>query len=134
MTIKYESGFEEIIHTKYLPEFTVHPPCRDYITKHVYTPDLVRTVGGFEYIIEDKGYIYTGEGARKYVDFRTTLNKNQELIFIFQYPNKQLSWKRIRNNGTKMCLCEWAEYNKFRWFSEDNLFLLVKEIKDRQDG
>ena len=134
MTVWYGSKFEQTIHSKYLPEFESQPDCLHYVSYHVYRPDFIRSVNGYQYIIEAKGYLYSSEQARKYIDFRKTLHPNQELIFIFQVPQKIIKWKNKRKNGAKMSLCEWATKHKFRWFCENSLFLLVKEIRDRPDA
>ena len=131
---KYGSSFERTIHTKYLPEFNVHPGKIHFIRHANYEPDLDRTLSGFKYIIEDKAYFFTQDKTKFYLDFRDTLKENEEFIFIFQYPNKEIKWKPKRKDGTKMSVSQWATRNNVRWFCEQTIFLFMRELKNREKG
>ncbi len=132
--MSYDSMGEERLHNGLLKDFEHHPAAIKFYVKNTYTPDFsFVTAYGAKFYIEYKGYIYSSETTKKYTDFRETLYDFEELIFVFQDPNKTLKWKTKRKDGTKMSLFQWAEKNEFRWFGEDSLFLLIKEIKDRTE-
>lgn len=132
----YDSKFERQLHTGILAQFKLHPYTEEFIRKTVYTPDLTLIVKDYEYILELKGYIYTSEGCKKIKDYREHINKSKtltrELILVFQDPNKVFKWKQKRKDGTKMSLCQWADKNKFRWFTYDSIFMLLYEINTRR--
>jgi len=131
--LKYESKFEQSLHNGPLKNFNLHPYTDDFYLPQKYTPDFALTVEGYEYIIESKGYLYTSHVCKMYTEYRKQLGKNRELIFLFQYPGKPINWKPIRKDGTKMTVSEWAEYNKFRWFTHDTVCVLLHEIRKRNN-
>lgn len=128
---KYDSRFEKSLHAKEFKDFVYHPITITFNVPRSYTPDFSIDVGDFTYYIETKGYIYTSEGARLLVEASKNFKEQSELIFVFQDPGKQLKWQQKRKDGTKMALCEWADKNKFRWYSRDDVFVLNFEIKNR---
>lgn len=54
---------------------------------------------------------------QKYPWVRDSFRGNQELIFIFENPKKTIHFYKVRQDGTKMTMAEWAEKNGFRWFT-----------------
>ena len=42
-------------------------------------------------------------------------------MFLFSDPYAPMPAAKKRKDGTKRSHAEWAEKNKFRWFSRDNL-------------
>lgn len=126
--MKYDSKFEQQLHEGPLKSFKLHPYTEEFTQVEKYTPDFCYVAGSHEYIIEAKAYLYTGHECKRYTNYRKTLGTNRELIFIFQDPNKSLKWKKSRQDGTKMTLLQWANKNKFRWFTSDTLFMLTTEI------
>lgn len=133
--MKYDSKFEQKLHEGPLKSFTLHPYTEEIQMPQKYTPDMCfRAVeGSYEYIIECKGYLYTSHTCKMYTEYRKQLLIGRELIFVFQEPNKPIAWKRVRKDGTKMSVCEWATHNKFRWFTYDSVCILLHEIRKRND-
>ena len=60
-------------------------------------------------------------------NIRDYLPKDVELIFLFANPSAPMPQAKRRKDGTKRSHAEWAEANKFRWFSR---FSLPKEWID----
>ena len=78
--------------------------------------------------VEAKGYFQDATESAKYIWIREVLGPNEELVFLFENPDTKLHYLAKRKDGTKMTMREWAEKNKFRWFTVDTLPELLKEI------
>lgn len=87
-----------------------------YSIPHRYEPDFVIEQGGKSFIIEVKGYFQDRAECSKYTHISKALTPEQELIFIFEKPNKPMHFQSTRVDGTKMTHCEWATKHGFRWF------------------
>ena len=49
---------------------------------------------------------------------RQHYTKDYELVFLFASPSAPMPYARRRRDGTKFSHSEWAEKNKFKWYSE----------------
>lgn len=73
------------------------------------------------YFIEVKGYFQDAHELQKYPSVREALGQYEELVFVFENPEKPIHFKGQRKDGTKMTHAEWAEKNGFRWFDQDTI-------------
>lgn len=88
-----------------------------YTVNHEYNPDFVLERNGGKIYIEIKGYFQDSSEAAKYKWVRESLKEGEELLFIFEDPNKTLHYLSKRKDGTKLTMAEWAERNGFRWYT-----------------
>lgn len=112
----YDSGLEYELHKGKLKSWSHHPDRLSYVSSHTYEPDFVKTVDGKIIYIEVKGRFRTSAESRKYVDVRSSLSDNEELIFIFSDANKPMPGARKRKDGTKQSHGDWATKNNFRFY------------------
>jgi hypothetical protein len=94
-----------------------HPTPIHYTIEKHYEPDW--RLGNL--LIEAKGIFTDSVEASKYHWVRKALPEDQELVFLFQNPKTPLVWAKKRKDGTKMNHGEWAEYHRFRWFTEQTI-------------
>lgn len=85
--------------------------------EHQYNPDFVWDSPQGKIYIEIKGYFQDSSEASKYKWVKEALGDNEELIFIFEDPDKALHYLCKRKDGSKMTMAQWAEKNGFRWFT-----------------
>ena len=130
---KYDSIFEQQLHAGVLKDWTYHPKTFQFTIPKKYTPDYGFEIDNNTYYIESKGYLYTSESCRTFTEFRRILKPNEELIFCFQNPSVMMKWKPKRKDGTKMTVSQWTDFNKFRWYCKDTLFVLLHEIRREND-
>lgn len=64
---------------------------------------------------------------QKYPWIRESLGDDQELVFVFENPEKEIHFYKKRADGTKFCMREWADKNKFRWFTLEGFINYLKE-------
>ena len=80
---------------------------------------------GWEYKLHSnvlaKGRFWDYNEYNKYIWVRKSLKPNQELVFLFSSPSSPMPQAKRRKDGSKRSHAEWAEKNKFRWFSEHTL-------------
>ena len=117
----YDSKWESQLHKSILKNWDLHSEKVPYIVEHTYNPDFVRVVDGRKILLESKGRFWDHAEYSKYIWIRKSLNKDQELIFIFSQPQAAMPAAKKRKDGTKRSHAEWAEANDFTWYSEYNL-------------
>ena len=62
------------------------------------------------------------KGLPKGYDSKWEYDLHQEiLVFLFSNPSAPMPAAKKRKDGTKRSHAEWAEKNKFRWYSVDSL-------------
>lgn len=86
------------------------------------------TLKGSLIYLEAKGYFQDSTEAAKYIWVREVLGPNEELVFVFENPETKLHYLAKRKDGTKMTMREWAEKNKFRWYTVDTIDNLLEEL------
>lgn len=120
----YDSKMEKRLHEGVLSDLNHHPTPIDYTIFHKYNPDFVyyKDDGKIIYI-ESKGYFQDRKDSGKYPWIKKHLNGFEELVFVFEKPDKPIHFQRPRKDGTKMTHGEWCIKNGFRYFAEENLCL-----------
>lgn len=68
--------------------------------------------------MEIKGYFQDAAEASKYLWVRKALGPDEELIFVFETPTKAMHWLKVRKDGTKQTMAEWADKHGFTWYDE----------------
>jgi predicted glutamine amidotransferase len=124
-----DSKWELKLREGILKDLKFHP-CKLHYTKpstnHTYEPDWVYLDNsGFTYYIEAKGRFVDRAEYTKYIHVRESLGSSEELVFLFMKPNTPMPGARRRKDGTIRTHTEWAEKEGFRWFSEQNINLLI---------
>ena len=114
----YDSKWEYNLHKKLLSNWDLHSQKLSYIIKHTYNPDFVKTIGSKTILLEAKGRFWDYQEYNKYVWIRESFPDDYELVFLFSSPYAPMPAARKRKNGTKFTHAEWAEKNKFKWYSE----------------
>ena len=114
----YDSKWEYNLHKKLLSNWDLHSQKLSYIIKHTYNPDFVKTIGSKTILLEAKGRFWDYQEYNKYVWIRESLPDDYELVLLFSSPYAPMPAARKRKNGTKFTHAEWAEKNKFKWYSE----------------
>lgn len=117
----YDSWFEYDLHKKQLKGCKHHEGLIEYVQVKRYEIDFTYIERGFRTYIETKGRFRDRGEARKYVDVRNGLAKNEELVFVFQNSSTPMPGARKRQDGTKLTMAEWADKNGFRWFTPETL-------------
>tara|TARA_R100000656_G_C3934385_1_gene125522 strand:+ start:333 stop:782 length:450 start_codon:yes stop_codon:yes gene_type:complete len=113
----YDSGFERIIHKTVLKGWQHHGDQVQYVVEHKYEPDFVKEVEGKQILIEAKGRFWDHAEYNKYVWIKKVLPDNTELVFLFADPQLPMPMAQKRKDGTKRSHAEWADANKFRWYT-----------------
>ncbi|AFU62937.2 endonuclease [Pseudomonas phage UFV-P2] len=131
------------------------PPSLGYVISHKYNPDLLLRMNGqgklqlgqeqdltsflqpsqelpqsngSDVYVEIKGYFQDAAEASKYLWVRKSLPPDAELVFVFESPSKAMHWLKVRKDGTKQTMAEWADKNQFRWFTEESFLRFVNEL------
>jgi len=117
----YDSIWEFILHDTLLKQWSHHPTKVKYIVAHTYEPDFQRTLDGKIILLESKGRFWDHAEYSKYIWVRKNLPDDTELVFLFANPAAPMPNSKIRKDGTKRTHAEWADTNKFRWYSETTL-------------
>ena len=117
----YDSGWEYKLHSNVLAKWSHHSDKIPYVVEHKYEPDFTKVIGDVEYLLEAKGRFWDYNEYNKYIWVRKSLKPNQELVFLFSSPSSPMPQAKRRKDGSKRSHAEWAEKNKFRWFSEHTL-------------
>jgi hypothetical protein len=112
----YDSMLEKRLHEGALKDFEHHTEKIPYVWPHTYEPDFVLD----DLIIESKGYFQDRADCSKYLWIRESLTGFQELVFIFENPDKEMHFQNKRKDGSKMTHGEWCDKNDFRYYSEKN--------------
>jgi len=116
----FDSWLEYDLH-KHLKACDYHPDCIEYTQIRNYEPDFVFRTKTKTIYIEVKGRFRTRDEARKYVDIRDSLKRNEELRFIFQKPTTAMPFAKRRADGSKFTMQEWAKKNGFKFYSPETL-------------
>ena len=117
----YDSNWEYKLHTNQLKEWSHHGDKIDYTVEHTYEPDFRKTFCNVEYLIEAKGRFWDYAEFTKYIWIQKALPSTTELVFLFANASSPMPQAKRRKDGSKRSHAEWAETNKFRWFSEHTL-------------
>ena len=117
----YDSAWEFDMHQSLLKDWKHHYDKIDYIVRHKYEPDFVKTIDDTTILLEAKGRFWDYAEYSKYIHVRDALPNNMELVFLFQKPFAPMPQAKKRKDGTKRTHAEWAEKNNFKWYSENTL-------------
>lgn len=120
---KYDSKLEQRLHEGALKEAEHHPDSIAYTIDHKYNPDFMLKLKDKVVLVEAKGYFQDRKDSGKYPWIKTYLKENEELIFVFENPDKPIHFQRPKKDGSKMTHAEWCDKNGFRYFSEEGLCL-----------
>ncbi len=115
----YDSEWEYNLHQDLLKNWAHHSDKIDYIVPHTYEPDFHCQVDGWEILVESKGRFWDAAEYAKYIHIRKALLEHQKLVFLFYKPEAPMPRAKVRKDGTKRTHAEWAETNKFEWYSEE---------------
>ena len=116
----YDSKWEAVLHNTILQGWNLHTNKIEYVVEHTYTPDFIKVIGGKTILIEAKGRFWDHAEYNKYVWIKKSLPENTDLVFIFSSPYAAMPAAKKRKDGTKFSHAQWAEKNKFRWFSVES--------------
>ena len=130
----YDSNWEHELHTGLLKKWQLHVKEVDYIIKHKYEPDFVKTVDNKTILLEAKGRFWDFAEYSKYIWVKKVLPPDIELVFLFANPSAPMPQAKRRKDGTKRSHGEWASANGFRWYSEDSLPDEWVDTKHRKDN
>ena len=86
-----------------------------------YEIDFVKQIGLKTILLEAKGRFWDHAEYSKYIWLRKSLPINTELVFLFQKPEAPMPGAKRRKDGTKRSHAEWANKNKFTWYTEETL-------------
>ena len=114
----YDSKWEAALHKRLLDSWDLHTQEVPYIVEHKYNPDFVKVIDGKTILVEAKGRFWDYQEYNKYIWIKKALPKDYELVFLFASPSAPMPYARRRRDGTKFSHAEWAEKNKFKWYSE----------------
>ena len=114
----YDSKWESELHNTVLKGWKLHTSKLNYVVEHSYTPDFIKVINNKTILIEAKGRFWDHAEYSKYIWIKKSLPKNTELIFLFASPHAAMPGAKKRKDGTKFSHSEWAEKNKFKWYSE----------------
>ncbi len=117
----YDSKWEHDLHIEELKSWQHHSNKIEYVIEHKYEPDFIKTINRKEILLEAKGRFWDYAEYNKYVWIKKSLNKKQELVFLFSNPSAPMPGAKRRKDGTKRSHAEWAESNGFRWYSRESL-------------
>ena len=117
-----DSKWEAKLRDGVLKDAEFHSEKIEYQVDHKYTPDWTHG----SYVIEAKGRFRESSEASKYKWIRNVL-VDRELVFLFMKPDLAMPHAKKRKKcGTKQTHAEWAEKNKFQWFTEDTIIAILK--------
>lgn len=129
-----DSGFELRLKTGVLKDIEHHPAPIVYMipeSTHKYYPDFIikgrKGLVGPKIYIEAKGRFRTNTEAEKYTHIREYIGIKDELVFLFQYPYTPMPGAKRRKDGTFRTHAEWAESNRFKWYTKDTIHVLLEE-------
>lgn len=120
-TRKADSKWEEKLMLGCLKHTEHHPDTVPYVIAHKYHPDFKTKVGDKTVLIESKGFFAESSEASKYKHIRDYLPEDHELVFLFMRSTTPMPRSRVKKDGTKTTMADWADKNDFRWYSEDTI-------------
>tara|TARA_R110000823_G_scaffold261418_9_gene382184 strand:- start:3624 stop:4061 length:438 start_codon:yes stop_codon:yes gene_type:complete len=123
----YDSMTEKRLHEGALKTCTFHSVKIPYHIEHQYEPDFIVKVGDKIIYIEVKGYFQDRSETQKYNWVKKALKPMEELVFVFEKPDKPMHFQAKRKDGTKMTHREWCVKQGFRVFSEENAGQIMEE-------
>ncbi len=80
--------------------------------------------------VEVKGYFQDAAEMQKYPWIKDSFRGGQELVFVFEDPNKAIHFYKKRKDGTRLTMAEWAKKNGFRWFTLESFLEFVNGGND----
>ena len=121
---KVDSKWEGKLKDGCLKDTEHHPDPVPYVVERKYYPDFVTTVDGTIIYIEAKGFFAETNEATKYRHVRDALPESHELVFLFQRPTTPMPRAKVKKDGTKTTMADWADRHGFRWYTEDTIHTL----------
>tara|TARA_B100001248_G_scaffold225743_1_gene183423 strand:+ start:396 stop:767 length:372 start_codon:yes stop_codon:yes gene_type:complete len=118
----FRSGLEEAIRLKLNKQFKYEPYKIPYIIQKNYLPDFVHEKK--KILIEAKGFFRVGD-TKKYTSIRDSA-PDWELVFILSNPNKKV------RKGSKICMGKWCTKEKFKFYTMDNIEVLLDYVKEKK--
>lgn len=115
--VRYRSGLEQKLGNTVFKDLKYEPFKLEYPVEKIstYTPDFVDEKKKILY--EAKGYFRIRSDATKYTYIVPAMEKlGWRFIFIFEKPHTAMPGVRVRKNGTKQSMAEWADLNGFEWY------------------
>ena len=113
--------WEATLHESILKDWDHHVNKISYVVEHTYEPDFVRKIGNKTILLESKGRFWDHAEYSKYLWVKKNLPLNTELVFLFAKPSAPMPGSKVRKDGTKRSHAEWADSNRFRWYSVHNM-------------
>tara|TARA_R110000787_G_scaffold127985_2_gene239701 strand:- start:1575 stop:1958 length:384 start_codon:yes stop_codon:yes gene_type:complete len=113
--------WEATLHESILKDWDHHVNKISYVVEHTYEPDFVRKIGNKTILLESKGRFWDHAEYSKYLWVKKNLPLNTELVFLFANPSASMPGSKVRKDGTKRSHAEWADSNRFRWYSVNNM-------------
>ena len=92
-----------------------------YVIERKYHPDFKMKIGDKTILIEAKGFFAETNEATKYKHVRDHLPEDYELVFLFMRSTTPMPRAKVKKDGTKTTMADWADRNDFRWYTEDNI-------------
>ena len=124
--VQVDSKWEGKLKDGILSSIPYHCSKIGYSIDHVYHPDwALSKASGRTIYIEAKGRFRTSAEASKYIWVRKVLTSKEELVFLFMNPTTAMPFAKKRRDGTKRTHAEWAESNKFRWYTEKTIGVIL---------
>lgn len=124
---KYDSMTEKRLHEGPFEKLDFHTAKIHYHIEHTYEPDFIVKVGGKIIYIEVKGYFQDRSETQKYNWIKKSLHpEKEELVFVFEKPDRPIHFQAKKKDGTKMTHRQWCEKQGFRVFSEEDAHLIVE--------
>ena len=117
----YDSMWEFSLHQNTLKNWNLRGDVIKYIMEKTYEIDFVKQIGLKTILLEAKGRFWDHAEYSKYIWLRKSLPINTELVFLFQKPEAPMPGAKRRKDGTKRSHAEWADKNKFTWYTEETL-------------
>ncbi len=114
---KYRSGPERVLGDGVFKHFAFEPFRMSYPINKVcqYIPDFVDMNN--KIIFEVKGYFRTRHDATKYDAVIPEARRiGYRFIFIFENPSVAMPGVRVRQNGTRQSVSEWADRHGYEWY------------------
>ncbi len=125
---KYDSMTEKRLHEGDLKGCDFHTAKIHYHIEHDYEPDFITKVGDKIIYIEVKGFFSDRAETQKYKWIKKALHpEKEELVFVFEEPDKPMHFQAKRKDGTKMTPREWCIKQGFRVFSEEEAYKIMEE-------
>lgn len=122
----YDSMTEKRLHEGVLSPCNFHTVKLSYTIEHKYEPDFIVNVGDKIIYIEVKGYFQDRAETQKYNWIKKALSDVEELVFVFEKPDKPIHFQAKRKDGSKMTHREWCIKQGFRVFSEEEAGQILK--------